>query len=163
LIALALFLALISVGVGMVFLHLFRVLSTPRDLSEALNLVAEFSSERYRPMDSGDLSLPKSHPGSSAQLREAHIRAFHSYVRCIENDFQAVCWAIKALTVQSKIDRPDLVRMLLRSQIAFAFCVAKIQVRVVLYRHGIGTVNVAALLKQFDGLRLELVAMSSVT
>lgn len=173
-IALTLLMILISAGIAMVLVHLFRLLATPRDLTDAINSAAEFSSERYRPMlrlvDGSDLTFLKSHPAATpkmvARLRKQHVEAFRSYVSCLETDFQAVCWAIKTIMLQSQTDRPDLAAMLLRSQVAFAFCLLKIQLRVVLYSYGIGTVSVAGLLQQFDGMRLELrtltpVAMSS--
>ncbi|HUI79899.1 MAG TPA: hypothetical protein VLY24_18360 [Bryobacteraceae bacterium] len=163
-IALAILLILISAGVGVVLMHLFRLLDTPRNLAESLDAVAEFSAERYRPMirlvDGSDQSFLKSHPLATpkmiVRLRKEHCRTFRAYLRSLETDFQAVCWTIKAIMLQSQTDRPDLASLLLRSQVAFAISLLKIELRVALYSCGIGTVSVAGLLNQFDGMRLEL-------
>ena len=163
-IAIAMLLILISAAIGIVLVHLVRSLATPRNLAASLDTVAEFSTERYRPMmrlvDGSDQEFLKSHaaatPKMIAQVRKEHCRAFRGYLRGLETDFQAVCWAIKAVMLQSQTDRADLAALLLRSQVAFALCVLKIELRVALYSHGIGTVSVAGLLGQFDGMRLEL-------
>ncbi len=163
-IALAVLLILLSTGVGLVLVQLWRLLATPRNLAESLDSVVEFSAERYRPMmrllDGSDLAFLKSQPGFTAkmgaQLRKEHCQAFQGYLQCLQSDYSAVCWAIKALMLQSQADRPDLAAMLLRSQFAFACGVLKVRMRAALYSHGIGTVNAGDLLKQFDGMHLEL-------
>jgi hypothetical protein len=170
-IALAVMLILLTAGVGLALVQLWRVLATPRNLAESLESVADFSTERYRPMmrllDGSDEAFLESHPLATrkmvSQLRKKHCQAFRGYLRCLETDFQAVCWATKALMLQSQTDRPDLAALLLRSQVAFACGVMKVQLRVALYSHGIGTVSVGDLLKQFDGMRLELRSLTPVT
>lgn len=163
-IALAVMLILLSAGVGLVLVQLWRVLATPRNLTESLDSVAELSTERYRPMmrllDGSDLEFLASQPGFTPKLasrvRKDHCRAFRGYLRWLQTDFQAVCWAIKALMLQSQTDRPDLAALLLRSQFAFARGVLQVRLRVALYSYGMGSVSVGDLLKQFDGMRLEL-------
>jgi hypothetical protein len=169
-IALAVMLILLSAGVGLVLFQLARLLAAPRNLEESLNLVAEFSTERYRPMmrlvDGSDAAFFGSQPhatrATASRLRKEHCQAFRGYLRCLETDFQAVCWAIKALMLQSQTDRPDLAALLLRSQLAFACGILKVELHVALYSHGIGTVSVGDLLKLFDGMRLELRNLSPV-
>jgi hypothetical protein len=139
-------------------------LATPRDLAESLDSVAGFSAERYRPMmrleDGSDLSFLGSLPGvtrkTATRLRKEHCRVFRAYLRYLQTDFQAVRGAIKILMVQSQTDRPDLAALLLRSQFAFACGLLKVQLRVTLYSHGIGTVSVGDLLKRLDQMSLEL-------
>ena len=46
--------------------------------------------------------------------------------------------------------------MLIRSQRAFVLGLMFVHCRVLFYRWGMGTVDVAGLLKRFDGARLEL-------
>jgi hypothetical protein len=163
-IALAALLILFTGGVGLVLVQLWRVLATPRNLADSLDSIADISTERYRPMmrllDGSDRAFLESHPHATpkmaAKLRKEHCRAFRSYLGSLQNDFQAVCWAVKALMLQSQTDRPDLAALLLRTQVAFACGLLKVQARVALYSFGIGTVSVGDLLKQFDGMRLEL-------
>jgi hypothetical protein len=169
-IALAVMLILLSAGLGLILVQLCRILSAPRSLAESVDSVAELSTEWYRPMmrllDGSDVEFLRSQPGFTpklaAQLRKEHCRIFRGYLRCLETDFQVVCWAIKALMLQSKTDRPDLAALLLRSQIAFASGVVQAQVRVALYGFGIGSVSAAGLLKQFDGMCLELRSFTPV-
>jgi hypothetical protein len=163
-IALAVLMILISAGVGLVLVHLCRALAAPRNIADSLDSVAEFSTEQYRPMmrllDGSDQTFLRSQPGFTpklaSKLRKAHCQAFQGYLRDLQADFQTVCWAIKALMLQSQTDRPDLAALLLRSQVAFACGVLKVQLRVALYSYGIGSVSVSGLLEQFDGMRLEL-------
>jgi hypothetical protein len=53
-------------------------------------------------------------------------------------------------------DRPDLARVLLRSQLEFVCGVIVLQVKLAFFSCGIGTIDVASVLGVFDGLRLEL-------
>ena len=142
-----------------------RPLATPAwDLAESLHSVAEFSTELYRPRmrleDSIDLSFLGSFPGftqkTATRLRKEHCRVFRAYLRYLETDFQAVRRAIKTLMLQSETDRPDLAALLLRSQFTFTCGLLKVQLRVMLYSHGIGTVSVGDLLKRLDQMSLEL-------
>ena len=167
-IALAVTLILLSAGLGWVIVQLCRLLATPRNLAENLNSVAELSIDQYRPMmrllDGSDMAFLRSQPGftpkMASYLRKEHCRAFRGYLRCLQADFQSVCWAMKGIMLQSQTDRPDLAAMLLRSQVAFACGVLQLQLRVALYSVGIGTVSVGDLLKQFDGMRLELQSLT---
>ena len=58
--------------------------------------------------------------------------------------------------VQASCDRPDLASTLVRSQVAFAAGTLAVQVRLTFYACGVGTPNVADLLKLFNGMRIEL-------
>jgi hypothetical protein len=51
---------------------------------------------------------------------------------------------------------PDLASTLVRSQVAFAAGMLAVQVRLTFYACGVGTPNVADLLKLFNGMRIEL-------
>src|SRR4029077_9492151 len=107
-------------------------------------------TERHRPvmrLETGsDLSFLGSLPGvtrkTATRLRKEHCRVFRAYLRCLQTDFQTVRCAIKTLMLQSQTDRPDLAALLLRSEFAFACGLLKVQLRVTLYSHGIGTVSV---------------------
>jgi hypothetical protein len=57
---------------------------------------------------------------------------------------------------QANTDRPDLAALLIRSQATFAACTVLVHAQLLLYTFGIGTVNVRALLKLFEGMRIEL-------
>lgn len=71
-------------------------------------------------------------------------------------DFVRICTALKIVMVQSQHDRPDLASALVRSQITFTFGMVAVRFRLLLYRWGIGHVEVAGLAKVFDGMSMEL-------
>jgi hypothetical protein len=113
-----------------------------------------------RLLDNGDFDFIRSELGFTArdlaQLRRDRCRIFREYLRLLHSDFQGVCFAIKLLMVQSQEDRPDLAAFLLRSQLAFAVGMARVQWRLLMFRFGLGNVDVAGLLKLFDVARVEL-------
>jgi hypothetical protein len=74
----------------------------------------------------------------------------------LDDDFKRICLALKVLIVQSKQDRPDLASALVWNQMRFACGIMIVQVKLVCYRYGVGTVNVAGLVKLFDGMRIQL-------
>jgi hypothetical protein len=96
-------------------------------------------------------------------MRKERCQIFRSYLKCLDGDFQRVCCAVRILMMQANQDRPDLASLLLRSQIAFGWGVLAIQFRATLYSYGVGTVEVKALLKQFDAMRLELGNLTPVS
>jgi len=126
--------------------------------------IDEFSVERYRPMlrllDGTDLRFLGSHsvltPKLDAQLRRQRCRILRRYLRSLATDFSRVLAALKLVMTQASSDRPDLAVLLIRSQATFAVCMVLARVQLLLYMFGIGTVNVGALLRVFEGMRLEL-------
>jgi hypothetical protein len=141
-----------------------RSVSEPGGLPLDAGWIDELSVERYRPMmrllDDRDLEFLRSQPGFSpgmaTRLRIQRRQIFQGYLRCLEGDFQRVCMALKVLMLQSRHDRPDLASALVRHQVTFALTMASVNVRVFLYRWGLGGVDVSALVKSFDAMRLEL-------
>ena len=126
--------------------------------------IDQLSVERYRPMmrllDQRDLDFLRSQPGftprMAARFRAQRSRVFRGYLRHLSVDFHRVCTAVKFLMLQSKRDRPDLAAVLVRQQTLFAFGMATVEARLFLYRWGLCTVDVRALVKTFDVMRLEL-------
>ena len=138
--------------------------STKHSLPLTAEWIDELSADRYRPMmrllDSREIEFLASQPGYSRrlerQLRAQRCQIFRGYMRCLEEDFQRVCTAIKILMAQSQSDRPDLALVLIRQEFLFVSGVMAMQVRLVLYRFGICGVDVSGLVKTFDAMRLEL-------
>ena len=126
--------------------------------------IDEFSVERYRPMlrvlDGTDPRFLCPHssvrPNFVAHFRREQCRILRGYLRSLTMDFTRVLTALKLVMAQASIDRPDLASLLIRSQATFAVCIVMAQVQLMLYRIGIGTVNIGELLKVFEGMRLEL-------
>jgi hypothetical protein len=126
--------------------------------------ISDLSTERYKPMmrllDSADIEFLRSQPGYTrdmeSKLRAQRCQVFRGYLRCLNMDFQRVCTALKVLMSQSEHDRADLASVLMHQQLHFAAGMLVIQVRLVLYRWGIGNADVATLVRIFDGMRAEL-------
>jgi len=136
----------------------------PETLPVTADWIEELSLERYRPMmrmlDEQEFRELRSQPGFTPkmleELRRQRCQIFRGYLRSLRGDFGRVCLALKLLMMQASEDRPDLAGILLRTQMAFAWSVALVQVRLVLFSMGIGTVSLGNLLSLFDGLRIEL-------
>ena len=137
---------------------------SPKPLPVTLDWLEEFSPERYKPMlrllNPQDLDFLRSQPGFTRKMegrfRRQRCEIFRGYLRQLDGDFQQVCTALELVMVQSNADRPDLAATLLRQQVWFKFGMLAAHFRLLLYGCGIGTVEVAGLLKLFDGMRLEL-------
>ena len=143
---------------------LYRRFTAPATLPVTAAWIDELSVDRYQPMKrllgSEDLHYLRSHPEfnskMAADFRRQRCRIFESYLDCLHSDFQRVGMALKIVMVQSRYDRPDLASLLLRSQRAFVFGLMMVYGRVLLYRWGLGSVEVGGLLKLFDAARIEL-------
>jgi len=143
---------------------MYRRLSSGTVLPVTAEWIDELSVDRYRPMtrllEGDDLrflrSQPDYTPAMAAKFRRERCRVFRGYLTCLHSDFQRVSMALKIVMVQSRYDRPDLAAVLVHSQRAFAVGMVLVHCRLVLYRFGLATVDVADLLKVFDGARLEL-------
>ena len=143
---------------------LYRRLSAPTSLPVTAAWIDELSVGRYEPMKRllapEELEFVRAHPrctpGKAAEFRRERCRLFESYLHCLHADFQRVSMALKIIMVQSRYDRPDLAALLIRTERAFVLGLMMVYVRVLLYRLGIGTVEVGGLLKVFETARLEL-------
>jgi hypothetical protein len=145
--------------------------SADGDLPLNADWIDDLSVERYRPMmrllDERDIEFLRSQPGftprMAARLRAQRSQVFRGYLRNLTVDFRRVCMAVKVLMLQSNHDRPDLAAALVRQQALFALGVAMVEARLFLYRWGLCTVDVRALVKTFDVVRLELRNMVPAT
>jgi hypothetical protein len=151
-------------GLVLVLVKLIRHFASPQHLPVTAEWIEELSIERYRPMlrllNQEDLHFLRAQPGFTPQMatkfRTQRCQLFQEYLRRLDSDFKRICTALKVLLVQSENDRSDLAYDLARNQLTFAYGMAMVQLQLVFYRYGVGTVDVTALVKLFDGLRLEL-------
>ncbi len=126
--------------------------------------INELSIDRYRPMmrllDVSDLEFLQSQPGYTpemkSRLRNQRCQAFRGYLRLLTLDFQRVTTALKIVMTHSELDRPDLAAALLHHQLQFALTMQFVRGRLLLHQWGIGSVDVASLLRTFDRMRIEL-------
>jgi hypothetical protein len=148
-----------------------RIASPQTSLPVTAGWIDALSIERYRPMmrllDSEDLEFLRSQPGftphMATRLRIQRCRIFRGYLRCLRNDFARVCMALKIILLQSRDDRPDLAKALVRQQALFAAGMGAVHVRLFLYRWDLCSADVTGLVKIFDGMRLELQTLVPVT
>lgn len=159
---------LFCAGLAAAFVALLRQVSTSHaGLPITTGWIDELSIERYRPMmrllSLQETQLLAGKPGftseMAARLRFERCRIFREYLRYLRADFQRVSTAIGVLMVQSRYDRPDLARMLVRRRMAFAVRLVVIRMRLLLYCHGYCHVDGSPLVRTFDALRLELQAL----
>ena len=155
----------VCVALSVALVLLFRRVAFHGDsLPLTAEWIDELSIERYRPMmrllDSGDIEFLRSQPGfapkMATKLRIQRCQIFRGYLRCLNDDFQRVCLAVKILMLQSWHDRPDLAGVLIYRQATFVLGMLAVQLRLFLYRWGICEVDVTNLVKIFDLMRLEL-------
>jgi hypothetical protein len=153
------------VGTLLAVALLFRKLNAPGgSLPVTAEWIDDLSLEHYRPMmrllDGRDIAFLRGQPGytpaMAVNLRVQRCRVFRGYLRCLHADFSRVCTALKLVMLHSGLDRPDLASVLVHHQLLFASGLVAVQVRLFLYRWGVGTVDVASLVKLFDAMRLEL-------
>lgn len=169
--ALALILLFVLAVGASLFWLVRRIAFSSTHLPVTAGWIDELSSERYRPMlrllDGGDLNFLSSQPGftphAAARVRKQRCQIFRGYLRCLSNDFNRVCLAIKILMLQARDDRPDLATLLLRNRISFAANMATVYFRLFLYRWGFGGVDVTRLVKTFDAMRVQLQVLAPVT
>jgi hypothetical protein len=154
----------VCVGVVSVLVRFARHFASLRPLPVTADWIDEFSIQRYVPMlrvlSQEDLHFLLSQPGCSKQMakrfRIQRCQVFRAYLVQLDSDFKRLCMALKVVIVQSKHDRLDLVVVLLRNQMTFAYRKMRVQFQAVFYRLGVGTVDVTCLLNVSDKMRLEL-------
>jgi hypothetical protein len=131
----------------------------------------ELSVDRYRPMfrllEDDDIRFLRSQPGASPalvnRLRRQRYQVFQGYLSSLQRDFQQACETLIHLAIHSHTDRQDIVRALVVSQAKFSLGVFRVRCRLVLYRWDVGQEPVARLVRLFEGLQLELLALTPET
>ncbi len=156
--------------VAVLFWAVRRLTGSHGDLPVTAGWIDELSIERYRPMmrllDTSDVKFLRSQPGFTPamvrRLRSQRVQVFKGYLRCLSLDFNRVCAAIKLIMLQSRRDRPELAEALVRHQFLFTSGMLMVHFRLLLYRFGIGGVDVTTLVQIFDITRAELRTMVPV-
>ena len=105
-------------------------------------------------LDDEDRNFLRSQPGWNWQkekhFRKSRIKIFRGYLRQLSSDFDLVCFAVKSLLVSSKVDRPDLVRLVAKQQFRFACGMASVECKLLLYRFGWINVDARALIRPLE-------------
>ncbi len=161
--------ALLAGGAALAMVLLLRSLVSPRRL-QAINTewLSRFSISRYRPMerlfseeDFRFLAAQEGfRPSIARHLRRERARVFRGYLACLRADFGRLEAAAALYMAACSQDRPDLAKALLKRRLVFAHAVAMAELRLILYRFGLGSVDVNRLVVSLDGMRLYLGQMA---
>lgn len=164
---LVIFMLLLLLSVAAGFVWLLREIGAEGSLPLTADWITELSAERYRPMmrllQADDLAFLKSQPGYTtareSQFRMQRVQVVRGYLRCLHADFRRISIAIRVLMVQSRDDRPDLARVLVRRRMVYTAAAAMVHGRLFLYRWGICGVDATGLMRTFEQMRQDLRAL----
>jgi hypothetical protein len=160
---------LLTGSAAAVMIVLLRKLSSPhRDQTFNTDWLSRFSIARYRPMQrilaEDDYRFLEAqecyHPSIASNLRRKRAVAFRSYLTCLKADFGRLDSAIRLYMAACSQDRPDLAQAVLKRRLVFAYALTLAEWRLLLFRFGLGTVDIEALIGSLDGMRLQLGQMA---
>jgi hypothetical protein len=99
-------------------------------------------------------SQPGMTPGRIRQFRAQRRKLFRQYLSSLVEDFGALCLLVKAMMVQSSVDRPDLSKALSKIRTTFYLAVMRIHCHLLLQAVGFADVAVEAgeLLRSLEAL-----------
>ncbi len=130
------------------------------------NALPSISADRYRPMlrllADEDIEFVSANGALQRTLRSRRRQLFRSYLRCLARDYCLLLAGVRAVVVQSGVDRPDLVRALTKNRILFAITMYKVEVRLALHAVGIGKVDISGLVDTLEALRAQVSVLSAV-
>jgi hypothetical protein len=117
-----------------------------------------------RLLDEQDFLLLRSQPGFTPEMTERvrlqRCQIFRQYLFSLNSDFQQTVAFLKMLMAQSSQDRPELARLLVRTQVLFALGMLLVRLRLFLYRWGLAKVDISPLIAMFDFVRDKLRAFA---
>jgi len=123
------------------------------------------SAERYRPMlrllSDEDLAFASANAQLTRTLRARRRELFRSYLNCLTRDYAHLLAGVRAVMVQSGMDRPELAQALAKNRILFAIAICKVELRLSLHAAGIGKVDVSALVGAMEALSSQVRVLSA--
>lgn len=145
----------------------WQVLSRMRTSSASnAGILPSVSVDRYRPMlrllGDEDLDFVAGNANLRRTLRAKRRELFRTYLRCLARDYALLLAGVRAVMIQSGVDRPDLARALAKNRTLFAFTMYKVEIRLLLHAIGIGKVEVSGLVDTLEALRAQVRALSPV-
>jgi hypothetical protein len=146
----------VSITFALVILGLLRRLSgnPARLVSDAARSAVRIE-DRYRPMErllaAPDVAFLNQQDGFSSDMsREFRARRrtlFRSYVRCLARDFARIYKTLEITIVESRQDRPDLVRLMLKQKVCFVLAMFAIELRLAIHASGVSRMEVELLVQ----------------
>lgn len=121
---------------------------------------------RYQPMQRllapSDFAFLAAHPACNSkmlrEMRGERARLFRSYLRSLTLDFARTATGLEGVMLASSVDRPDLAKLVSHGRIGFAKGLVAVEIRLVMFRYGIGTVDVRPLVAAIASMRAQLQA-----
>jgi hypothetical protein len=114
-------------------------------------------ADRYRPMlrllSDGDLNFPGMDTALRNKIRAQRRELFRGYLRCLTRDYGVLLAGIRAVMVESNVDRPDLAKALAKNRFMFALALCRIEFNLRLHALGLGKVDVSGLVEALGALR----------
>jgi hypothetical protein len=145
----------------------WQVLSRMRALAAPeTTAVPVVSADRYRPMlrllSDDDLNFVPAKSGLRRSLRARRRELFRSYLRCLARDYAHLLAGVRAVMVQSGMDRPELAQALAKNRTLFLVAMYKVEFRLTMHAIGVGKVEIAGLVEALEGLRNQVSVLSAM-
>lgn len=125
------------------------------------------TADRYRPMlrllSQDDLAFVPADPKLQTAFRAKRRELFRGYLRCLARDYAVLLAGVRAVMLQSGVDRPDLAQALAKNRILFATAMCKVEFRLALHTAGIGTVDISGLVEALETLRSQVGVLAPLT
>jgi hypothetical protein len=165
---------IVTVGaVAMLIAALAWVSSASRRLGRRTNregvgdTASGFSFARYQVMERllspRDVQFLSTLKGFDSRVvprwKRDSLRIFRLYLRELTREFLALHAHARYLVVESHTHSPEFASTLVRQQIAFWHARLAIEVRLLLFKFGIGNVAVAPLLEMIEAMRIDLIRL----
>ena len=120
--------SVVCAGLVVVMVRLTRHFAAPLPISvtaEWLDQLSIETSDLLRLLGEEDHQVLHTQPGFTHKSATKHhiqrCQLLQEHLPRLKSDFRLASMAVKVFIVQSKRDRPDLARVLVRSQITFAY------------------------------------------
>lgn len=143
------------------FLKMRSLRASHVDAGRASSLTAD----RYKPMlrllAQDDLAFLPADSGLQKAIRAKRRTLFRGYLRCLNRDYASLLAGVRAVMVQSGVDRPDLAQALAKNRMLFAIAMCKVEFRLVLHTAGIGSVDISGLVEALETLRTQVSLLSA--
>jgi len=123
-----------------------------------------FSFDRYQVMErllsSRDVQYLSSQrgfpPAAAARWKRESLHIFRLYLGELTRDFDALHASARRMVAASHSESPELAATLVRQQVAFFRARVAVEWRILLFRFGMASVDVAPLLAMVDAMRIDL-------
>jgi hypothetical protein len=111
-------------------------------------------------LESKDISFLVKHPALARtvirELRCERRRVLRKYLRSLRCDFSRTCADIRAVMVQSREDRPDLLHALLRQQVLFRLALLHAECSMLMEAIGLSVVDFDSIVNALGARKIKL-------